>query len=199
MTVGQRYYTGTENLVIKVMADSFESDPDVYIFKNGATNAQWYCEKEGSETCVLHSGEFAVGDSLKIEVRCVQECTYKLRTWYSNVINLADSTQRTQMRFDAYSTQFMKFYIPAKTIDDNLDTTSIFLRIEPEDDATRIEMFLSLDSYFYLIEEKPAVHILKDGLAIKFGKQDFAWCVKCWVYAIINIYVEQRYYLTSSS
>jgi hypothetical protein len=33
MQVGMRYYTGFEHLVIKVMADSYESDPDVYISK----------------------------------------------------------------------------------------------------------------------------------------------------------------------
>jgi hypothetical protein len=27
------YYTGSENLIIKILADSFESDPDVYITK----------------------------------------------------------------------------------------------------------------------------------------------------------------------
>jgi hypothetical protein len=31
MTVGKRYYTGTQHLAIKAMADAFESDPDVYI------------------------------------------------------------------------------------------------------------------------------------------------------------------------
>jgi hypothetical protein len=31
MTVGPRYFTGTQHLAIKVMADSFDSDPDVYI------------------------------------------------------------------------------------------------------------------------------------------------------------------------
>lgn len=77
MQVGMRYFTGVEHLVIKVMADSFESDPDVYISKtnkypSSSLTAKWYCEREGSETCVIHNGEFAVGDILYIGVKCVQ-------------------------------------------------------------------------------------------------------------------------------
>jgi hypothetical protein len=31
MTVGARYFTGGQHLVVRVIADSFDSDPDVYI------------------------------------------------------------------------------------------------------------------------------------------------------------------------
>ena len=31
MTVSQMYYTGVENLAIKVSSDSFDSDPDLFI------------------------------------------------------------------------------------------------------------------------------------------------------------------------
>jgi|DEB0MinimDraft_12_1074336.scaffolds.fasta_scaffold05264_6 hypothetical protein len=54
----------------------------------------------------------------------------------------------------------MKYYVSNKTPEFNLDTQSVFMMIEPEDDFTRIEMFLSLDSNYYLIEEKPANHIM---------------------------------------
>jgi hypothetical protein len=104
------YYTGTENLVVKVMADSYESDPDVYISKNAAnkyptdsTNSNWHCEREGSETCVIHNGEFNVGETLYLGIKCVKECQYKLKLQYANVITLEDE-DRTQLRFDAYST-----------------------------------------------------------------------------------------------
>ena len=68
MTVGARYYTGGQHLVVRVIADSFDSDPDVYISdinKNPKSssddNVIWYCETNGSETCILHNGEFALG------------------------------------------------------------------------------------------------------------------------------------------
>ena len=80
------YYTPTSHLVVKVMADSYESDPDVFISNNTAqqyptdsTNSQWHCEREGSETCVLHTGEFNVGDTLFLGIKCVKECSYKLK------------------------------------------------------------------------------------------------------------------------
>jgi hypothetical protein len=43
------------------------------------------------------------------------------------------------------------------------------IKIQPEDPQTRLEMFFSLDSTFYLIEEKPATHIMEDGVAIRFN------------------------------
>lgn len=108
MTIGMRFYTGTEHLVFKVMADSYKSDPDVFISKtnaqpNSSKNAEWFCVRDGSETCVIHNGQFAVGDTLYIGVKCVEECSYKLRPWFTNLMDLAES-ERTQMRFEAYST-----------------------------------------------------------------------------------------------
>jgi hypothetical protein len=91
---------------------------------------------------VIHNGEFAVGDILYIGVKCVWDCQYKLRPWFSTIINLAES-DRTQMRFQAYSTQLMKYYVSNKTPDYNLDTNSVLMKIEPEDDFTRLELFLS--------------------------------------------------------
>jgi len=84
----------------------------------------------------------------------------------------------------------MRYYIPSKAGDFQLDTKAIKMSIEPEDDFTRMEMFLSLDANFYLIEEKPATHIMLDGIGIKFGVNDFGWQVKSYVYLIINIYKE---------
>ena len=90
--LGQMYYTGTEHLIVKVLADSFESDPDVYISRSNpgsnvvvdqyptdSTNSNWHCEREGSETCVLHNGQYAVGDTLYLGIKCVKECQYKLK------------------------------------------------------------------------------------------------------------------------
>ena len=48
------------------MADSFDSGPDVFISSKNknptnSSNAEWYCEREGSETCIIHNGEFILG------------------------------------------------------------------------------------------------------------------------------------------
>lgn len=65
MTVGRRFYTGTQHLVVRLIADSFDSDPDVYISKTNKNpkssedeGVLWYCETQGSETCILHNGDF---------------------------------------------------------------------------------------------------------------------------------------------
>lgn len=101
------------------------------------------------------------------------------------------------MRFDADSTQLLRYYIPSAV--KRWKTESIEIKIEPEDKYSPIDVYLSLDPHFYLIEEKPANHILDNGIGIKFGKGDFAWCVQCYVYVILNVYDEQRYYVTSNA
>jgi hypothetical protein len=69
--------------------------------------------------------------------------------------------------------------------------------ISPEKTYVSIDAHISLDDNFYLIEEKPASHVVDNGVAIKFGSNDYSWCVKCYVYVILNIVEESRYYITS--
>ena len=38
--------------------------------------------------------------------------------------------------------------------------------------------------------------ITEFGKAIKFTEKSQNWCFKCWVYLLVDIYDEQRYYLT---
>jgi hypothetical protein len=69
--------------------------------------------------------------------------------------------------------------------------------ILPEDTYVPIDVHVSLDNNYYLIEEKPAPHITDNGVAVKFGEDDYNWCVKCYIYIIVNIVQEGRYYITS--
>jgi len=71
-------------LVVKIMADEFESDPDVFISKKhrfpvDTSNSEWSCEREGSETCILRKEDNIVGDTLFIGVKCLKKCSYKLK------------------------------------------------------------------------------------------------------------------------
>jgi len=96
MVVTQQNYIPNSQLVIKVLADAFESDPDVFIDKtnknpSSSSNSQWYCERDGSETCVMNTVDFKVGDTLNIGIKCVVACSYKLKAQYVRVIDLADS------------------------------------------------------------------------------------------------------------
>lgn len=88
MTVGARYFSGREHLTVKVLADRFDSDPDVYISRTNthpkdSATSEYYCEKEGSETCIVKWLDFDLGDTFYIGVGCRRECHYKLKIYYA--------------------------------------------------------------------------------------------------------------------
>lgn len=76
-------------------------------------------------------------------------------------------------------------------------TRSVEIYVEPEHQYTELDLLLSLDAAFYLIEETPAAHVTATGKAIKFTDRNAKWCRNCPIYAILNIYQEDRYYITS--
>lgn len=206
MKLGPRYFTGTQNMIFKVLATAFQSDPDVYIsrknkYPTSSKDAEWYCVREGSETCVLHRGEFTEGETFYVGVHCVRECEYTLRVWLGNIIDLTENVgfERTLMSFAADSTQILRYYIPAAITERKASrkTESVVVKVEPEDRYSEVDAYLSLDSNFYIIEEAPASHLMANGVAIKFGKADESWCVQCYIYVILNVRKAQRYYITS--
>jgi hypothetical protein len=44
--------------------------------------SDYYCLKEGSDTCVIPSSNINAFDSFYIGVRCIEGCTYGLSTTY---------------------------------------------------------------------------------------------------------------------
>jgi len=59
-----------------LMVDSFESDPDIFIsktniFPTNSSDSNWTCERDGGDTCIIHNGEYAVGDTLYFGVKCM--------------------------------------------------------------------------------------------------------------------------------
>lgn len=40
---------------------------------------------------------------------------------------------------------------------------------------------------------------MDDGVAVKFSNKDINWCTKCYVYFVVNVYSNQRYYITAKS
>lgn len=188
-------------MTFKVVADDFDSDPDIYISKSknnlypsSASNSDWYCERKGSETCVIQKGDFAIGETLYIGVTCARACSYKLRIWFTPTVDLTTSNRR-QIRFAAYSTYILKYTIPEEVRQESV--TSVEIYVQPEHDYTKLDMYLSLDSSFYLIEEQPSAHVTATGKGIKFSENEENWCVNCPVYVILNVYEEDRYYVTS--
>lgn len=132
--VTRDFYAPGKQLVFRVVADRFGSDPDIFIsrteqYPNSPETASWYCVKKGSETCIVADGDFAVSDTLYFGVFCLRDCSYKLKIWYAEVADLLES-ERQQIRFEAYSTYIMQLYIPEYVT--GLPTTSLEIRLESE-------------------------------------------------------------------
>jgi len=99
------------------------------------------------------------------------------------------------MRFDTFSTQIFKYYVPEMT--KNAPTLSVEISFEPEHDYSPMEVLFSLDDKINRIEDKPVAHENDEGLTLKFANKDFSWCVKCFIYLVVNVEFEDRYYITS--
>jgi hypothetical protein len=64
LLISDTFFTGKENLAIRVIAESFGSDPDIFISKtnprpSSSMDSDWYCVKKGSDTCVIQRNEIA--------------------------------------------------------------------------------------------------------------------------------------------
>jgi hypothetical protein len=90
----------------------------------------------------------------------------------------------------------LKYTIPDEVLEEF--TKSVEVYVQPEHSYTPIDMYLSLDQSFYLIEETPSnAHVTSTGKAIKFSDNELNWCRNCDIYIILNVYEEDRYYVTS--
>lgn len=94
------------------------------------------------------------------------------------------------------STQILKYYIESET-EEGSPVRNIEVIVNNEDQYVEMDAHVSLDENFYIIEEKPATHLVDNGVGFKFSELDHNWCVKCYIYIIINIKDEGRYYITS--
>jgi hypothetical protein len=126
-------YHGKEHLTFKVMADAFDSDPDIYISKSknnqypsSSSNSDWYCERKGSETCIIQKGDFAIGETLYFGISCTRECGYKLRVWFTPTVDLS-TTNRWQRRFEAYSTTILKYEVPDTVLEEVTKSVEIYI------------------------------------------------------------------------
>jgi hypothetical protein len=87
MTISERYFTGKENLAIRAIVESFDSDPDIFISKtnknpSSSMDSDWYCVKRGSDTCIIGKDEIQTGDMLYITVQCLTPCQYTILSDY---------------------------------------------------------------------------------------------------------------------
>ena len=185
--------------MFRVIADSFGSDPDIFIsrterFPSSAASATWYCAQKGSETCIVADGDFAVSDTLFFGVTCRAECSYKLKVWYADLLELGEA-ERQQLRFAEYSTTLVSMRIPRLV--SGLPTSSWEVKLEAEQKHASMDLWLSLDDRFQVVEERPAAFFDDRSIGVKFSSTDYAWCTECTVYAIFNVEEEGRHYVST--
>ena len=72
------------------------------------------------------------------------------------------------------------------------------IKIEPEEQYSPLELTMTFDDRFQIIEGRPSSHISEDSIALTFGSQDYKWDADGkTVYFILNVVKENRYYMTT--
>lgn len=104
-------------MVFRVDADSFGSDPDIFIsrvneYPSSPSNSDWYCNKKGSELCIIPYGDFEIGETFYFGISCLIECSYQIHISYAETIEPVKD-ERQQFVFDAFSTKIVELEIPA--------------------------------------------------------------------------------------
>jgi hypothetical protein len=134
-----------------------------------------------------------VGDRFVIGVRCVNPCQFTLSTSYVATTRIP-SANRTQLRLEGHSTNILEYLVPATNA--NGITRAIYFQIESEDEYNPIDMYFSLDSNIYQVEERKVETLLPKGVGYSFTENDYGWCTGCYVYLLVDIINEGRYYAT---
>lgn len=105
-----------------------------------AVDATWYGEREGTDTVIVPKNEFSVGSVFLITVRCLNECSYDLRSFWSVEQDISN-TKRKVHRWGGHSSAILSFYVPV--FSNSGVTESVDIRIEPEGDYKYMEVYVS--------------------------------------------------------
>jgi hypothetical protein len=128
-----------------------------------------------------------------IGVRCINPCQYTIATNYISTIRIQD-TNRTQLRFEGFSSNILEYLVPSTNA--NGLTRAVYLQIESENEYTPIDLYFSLDSTIYQVEERKVETLLPKGVGFSFTENDYGWCTGCYIYVLVDITTEGRYYAT---
>lgn len=101
------------------------------------------------------------------------------------------------MRLDGHSSNLFEYYIPQDASDGF--ARAITFTIESEDEYRPMEVFMSLDSNIYQVEERKQMGLISNGVGYYFTENDFGWCTRCFVYFYVEITVPGRYYVTAKA
>lgn len=149
--------------------------------------------KDGADTCLIDRTALSVGLVLYIGVRCINPCEYTLATSYAPTIAIPNDNQ-TQLRLDGYSSTILTYSIPT-TNPDGI-TRAVEFKIIGETNYDPIDLYFSLDSTIYQVEERKVENLLDSGVGYIFTSDDFGWCTGCTVYLLVDVINDGRYYAT---
>ena len=86
--------------------------------------------KAGSDTCIIPKNSLTVYDVFYIGIRCINQCKYSLRAFYTTISTLTNDV-RSQFRLDGYSTNLFQYYIPSDATDGF--TTAVRFSVETDE------------------------------------------------------------------
>ena len=116
---------------------------------------------------------------------------------YAREYRLNDG-KRQIYRWGGHETNIFKYPVPPK-LGTLLETEKFEILIEPEVDYKNIEVHISRDPSFRVIEDKPDVHITDKGLSVQMTSKEKLWCTKCYFYLIVNMVHDRRLYATATA
>lgn len=200
----EKAFDEESHLSITAFATSYDSDPDIFVQKRvseesyptSAAGAKWYSEREGTDVVFIPKDQVELNDIFLVTVYCRNECDYDLRTYYAPEIDISNA-KRSVKRFGGHSSNILKYFIPEFSSGGLTDTIDI--RIEPEGDYKYLEVYVSFDENFSIIEDRPTRHILDNGLSVMINSNDYRWCTSCNLYIIVNMIEDRRVYITSNA
>jgi hypothetical protein len=105
----------------------------------------------------MQQGSFEVGDNIYITVYCRQECEFDIRAYYAKEQEIRER-ERMNFRWGGHSVAILKYYVPELSGEGFTDSFNI--KVEPEQPYAQIDVFVSFDNNFNIMEDRPAQHIL---------------------------------------
>ena len=123
-------------------------------------------------------------------------CDYTILSDYFTTVSL-DQDVRTQMRLEGHSSNLFEYYVPQDASDGF--SRAITFTIESDDEYNPIDVYFSLDSQIYQVEERKQEGLLSNGVGYYFTENDYGWCTRCFIYFYVEVMNPGRYYVTAKA
>lgn len=100
--------------MIKAAPTTFESDPDIYVYKGNYETPVKVCSKFGADDCFINLNGESANTLFLFQVRCPQNCEFNLRAEYISSEKLAFGN-RHFIRMEDFSSKVIQLTIPQQT------------------------------------------------------------------------------------